>query len=175
MPKSKLQKQKVLNDVAQKIDNSKSVIISVFEKLPVKDDYALRQELKKQGAGHEIVKKTLLKKILAQKEIIGPNEQELLGNIALTSSPDEVLGAKILAKFVKGKKNFKIIGGILNNNWLNSEKIMALAKLPNKEELLNKTISTIKAPLNEFVNILAINIRNFINILNAIKNNKSNS
>ena len=52
---------------------------------------------------------------------------------------------------------------------------MALAKLPNKEELLNKTISTIKAPLNEFVNILAINIRNFINILNAIKNNKSNS
>ncbi len=168
MPKSKLQKQKVLDNLAKKLNDSKSVIISVFEKLSVKDDYALRQELKKQGASHEIIKKTLLKKVLAEKKITGLNEQKLLGNISLTAANDEALGAKILAKFAKGKENFKIVGGILNNIWLDADRIMALAKLPSKQELIAKTVGTIKSPLSGFVNVLTGNIRGLVNVINAI-------
>jgi len=169
MPKSKFQKQKVLDNVAKKIDDSKSVIISVFEKLPVADDFSLRQELKKQGASHEIVKKTLLKKVFNEKRISVLDNQELIGNIAITSANDEIIGAKILSKFIKGKENFKIIGGMVNNIWIDAEKIMALAKLPSKEELIAKTIGTIKAPVSGFVNVLAGNLRNLVNVLNNIK------
>jgi len=171
MPKSKLQKKKVLDNVGLKLNDSKSFIISVFEKLTVKDDFALRKELKAQGANHEIVKKTLLKKVLAEKQITSLEDIDLIGNLAVTTSNDEVLGAKILAKFIKGKENFKIIGGILDNQWLNAER-MALAKLPSKEELIAKTVWTIKAPLSGLVNVLAGNLRGLVNTLNAIKNNK---
>ncbi|HPA25753.1 MAG TPA: 50S ribosomal protein L10 [bacterium] len=169
MPKSKLQKKKVLDNVSEKLNNSKSFIVSVFEKLPVKDDFALRKELKAEGANHEIVKKTLLRKVLAEKQINDLEGVDLIGNLAITTSDDEVLGAKILAKFIKGKENFKIVGGILDNQWLNSERIMALAKLPSKEELIAKTVWTIKAPLSGLVNVMAGNIRGLVNVLNSIK------
>lgn len=173
MPKSKLQKKKVLDNASLKLNESKSFIVSVFEKLPVKEDFALRKELKSQGAKHEIIKKTLLKKVLAEKQINHLDGVDLIGNLAITTSDDEVMGAKILAKFIKGKENFKIVGGVLNNQWLEAEKIMALAKLPSKEELIAKTVWTIKAPLTGFVNVLSGNMRGLVNVLNSIKDKKN--
>jgi len=170
MPKSKNQKKKVLDSVNQKFDQSKAIIFSVFEKLPVNEDFSLRQELKKEGANHEVVKKTLLKKVFAEKNIPNFNFDELHGNLTITTSPDEITGAKILAKFIKNKENFKIVGGLLENKWLAQEKIIALSKLPSKEELIAQTIGTIKAPLNGFVSVLAGNLRGLVNVLNAIKN-----
>ncbi|HPI67511.1 MAG TPA: 50S ribosomal protein L10 [bacterium] len=172
MPKTKAQKQKVLDTVNQKIGQSKSIIFSTFEKLPVNDDFALRQELKKEGANHEVVKKTLLNKILADKNITDLKIEDLRGNITVTTSPDEIVGAKILAKFIKNKENFKIIGGMLENKWLNAENIIALSRLPSKDELIAKTIGTIKAPLGGLVNVLAGNLRNLVNVLNALKDKK---
>lgn len=173
MPKSKAQKKKVLTSVTEKFTNSKSIIFSVFEKLPVNEDFALRQALKKQGASHEVVKKTLLNKILTEKNITELNTNNLRGNLTVTASDDEITGAKTLAKFIKNKENFKIIGGLLANKWLNTENIMTLAKLPSQEEMIAKTIGTIKAPLNGLVNILAGNLRSLVNILNEIKNIKT--
>ncbi len=172
MPKTREQKQEVIKSINQKIKDSKSLIISVFDKLKVNQDQELRQKLRQNGIKYEVVKKTLLKRSFEENGVKDLPEDELLGNISITASKDEVTGAKILAEFAGDKEDFKIIGGLLNNIWVDADKILELAKLPSKDELLTRAIGAIKAPLSGFVNVLSGDIKGLINILNAIKNNK---
>ena len=172
MAKTRQQKQEVIKNIENKIDSSNAIVFSAFDQVTVNEDQKLRSELRKQDVSYEIVKKTLLQKVLQQKEVSGFEENIFNRNISMTASEDEVSGAKLVAEFAKDKEGYKIIGGILNNEWFDGEKIEALAKLPSKEELIAKTIGTIKAPLSGFVNVLAGNLRGLVNTLNAIKDQK---
>jgi len=172
MAKTKLQKENMLNSIKSKIKDSKSLIISVFDKLNVNADQELRSELRKNSVEHEVIKKTLLTKAFGEEKMTDLPEDQLIGNISISSSEDEVMGAKVLAKFAKNNEGFKIIGGLLNNIWASADKINELSKLPTKPELIAKTVGTIKAPLSSFVNVLSGNLRGLVNALNAIKNNK---
>ncbi len=170
MPKTKQQKQLIFKGLKEKIKNSNSLVISVFEKLSVNADQTLRKDLRKENVKYEVAKKTLLVKAFAENKVKGLPENELLGNVSMTTSEDEVLGAKILSKFAKDKNDFKIIGGILNKVWVDANKIAEIAKLPTKTELIYKTVSVIKAPLSGFLNVLSGNVRGLVNVLNEIKN-----
>ncbi|MBU4360961.1 50S ribosomal protein L10 [Candidatus Parcubacteria bacterium] len=170
MPKTKQQKEQVLKGLKNKIQDSNSLVISTFSNLNVNDDQQLRADLRKDGVQYEVAKKTLLKKAFKDNKMDGLAEDELLGNISVATSKDEVIGAKILSKFAKSRENFKIVGGILNKIWVDANKVAELAKLLTKPELIAKTVYTIKAPLTGFVNVLSGNIRGLVNVLNAIKN-----
>jgi len=172
MAKSKQQKQEVLQKINKQIKDSKSFIISVFEKLPVSEDHKLRSELTKEKIKHEVVKKTLLKKSFEENKLNELPENELIGNITITSSDDEIGGAKILNNFSKENEHFKILGGILNDIWVDATKISELAKLPSKQELIATTVGTIKAPITGFVNVMSNNLKNLVNVLNNIKSTK---
>ena len=172
MAKTKQQKQEMLDNINQKIKDSNSLIISVFDNLTVDKDQQLRSELRKNKVEYQVVKKTLLKKSFQENKITELPTDLLINNISLAASSDEVAGAKILFQFTKDKDDFKIIGGILNKVWVDAEKIIELAKLPTKQELLTKIVYTIQAPVSGFVNVLVGNIKSLANVLNAIK--KSN-
>jgi len=172
MAKTKQQKEQALKGLKNKIADSNSLVISTFSNLTVNEDQNLRGQLRKENVSYEVAKKTLLKKAFSDNKVHGLPESELLGNISVATSQDEVAGAKILSKFAKGRENFKIIGGILNQVWVDANKIAELAKLPSKLELIAKTVGTIKAPLTGFVNVLSGNTRGLVNVLNAIKNSK---
>ena len=172
MAKTKQQKEQVLKGLKDKIADSNSLVISTFSNLTVNDDQELRADLRKDDVQYEVAKKTLLKKAFNDNKVEGLNEDELLGNISVATSEDEVAGAKVLSKFAKDRDGFKIVGGILNKIWVDGSKIAELAKLPSKPELIVKTVSTIKAPITGFVNVLSGNLRGLVNTLNAIKDNK---
>ena len=72
----------------------------------------------------------------------------------------------------KTNENLKIVGGILGKSVLSSQEVMALSKLPSKEELLAKFVGTINAPVSGFVNVLAGNLRGLVNVLKAVADNK---
>lgn len=87
---------------------------------------------------------------------------------------DEVAPAKILADFQKEhEEKVDFVAGILENKLLNSEEVKALAKLPSKAELYAKIVGSINAPVSSFVNVLAGNIRNLVNVLKAVEEKKA--
>ena len=172
MAKTKQQKEQVLKGLKEKIADSNSLVISTFSNLNVNDDQQLRADLRKDNVQYEVTKKTLLKKAFSDNKVEGLVEDELLGNISVATSEDEVAGAKVLSNFAKDRDSFKIVGGILNKIWVDASKMAELAKLPSKQELIAKTVGTIKAPITGFVNVLSGNLRGLVNTLNAIKDNK---
>lgn len=172
MPKTKNQKEEILKTLKDKLSGSKAVIFSSDKGLNVKTTERLRNELKENGAEYMVAKKTLLK--LATKDLGDSGDLEGLdGSVALTFSyDDEITGARILNKYAKENENLKLSGGILENKLILADTVKRLAELPTKDVLLARLVSSLNSPISGMVGVLSANLRNFVGVLNAIKEKK---
>ncbi|MFZ2975426.1 MAG: 50S ribosomal protein L10 [Candidatus Moraniibacteriota bacterium] len=170
---TRLQKEELVKSLALKIKDSKAVVFSDFKGLAVKDMTVLRNELREKGIDFKVLKKTLIS--IALKDAgIEMDLKKMEGQIAIAvSQGDEVEAAKIIAKMAKVNENLKIAGGILGKKILSTEEVMALSKLPSKDELLAKLVGTLNAPVSGFVNVLAGNIRGLVQVLKAVSESKA--
>lgn len=170
---TRLQKEELVKSLAQKLKDSKAVVFSDFKGLAVKDMTVLRNELREKGIDFKVLKKTLI--TIALKDAgIEMDLKKMEGQIAIAvSQGDEVEAAKIIAKMAKVNENLKIAGGILGKKILSTEEVMALSKLPSKDELLAKLVGTLNAPVSGFVNVLAGNIRGLVQVLKAVSESKA--
>lgn len=173
MPKNKTQKGSEVKNLQEQFASAKSAVFLSYTGLNVKDSQVLRNTLRAEGANLIASKKTLLKKALAESGL-EVNADEFSGSLAVAfGQQEEIAPAKILAKFGKDKEAVKIQGGLLEGKFISAAKVLELAKLPGRLELLAKTVGTIKAPITSFVNVLAGNLRGLVNVLNSIKDSKN--
>ena len=174
MAKSKLQKQEILRDLTAKINDSKSVVFTKFNGLGVKDNELLRRELKANDSEYYVAKKTLLNIAFNDSKIEGVNVEELEGNIAVIFGyEDEVAPARLVNNFKKDHKGkIEFVGGVLENKFITAAEVTNLALLPSREELYAKLVGSINSPVSGFVNVLAGNLRNFVQVIKAIEEKK---
>lgn len=172
MPKTREEKKEILKKIEDKLKQAKSVIFSSDTGSTVKVSEALRNELKANDAEYLIAKKTLLKKALKDLPEVDQLD-ELKGSVGVTVSyGDEVIGAKILNKFAKDSETLELGGGILEGQFILAEKVKRLASLPSREELLAKLVGSLNSPMSGMVSVLSGTTRNFVGVLNAIKEKK---
>lgn len=167
MPISKEKKSIVLQGLKEKIDQQKSIVLVETKGLKTKDIEDLKNDLKKENCCFLVAKKTLLNIALKENKIDPLDIQTQFG-LAL-GFEDEIAPARIVYKKVKTNKNIKILGGILENTFNSEQEIVALAKLPTKDILVQRLVGTIAYPLTGFLNVLQANIKGLIYALNAIK------
>jgi len=166
---TKVQKQKIIEELKEKIARQKAVIFVDFTGLKMKDIFDLRKKLKMVDSQLKIAKKTLAQ--IAFKEMGLKTEiKKLKGEIAFVFGlKDKISSAKTIFQFSQINPNLKILGGFLENKFVEAEKIIELAKLPTREELLARLVGSISAPISNFVNVLEANIKGLVYILSRIK------
>mgnify|MGYP000321372380 CR=1 FL=1 len=166
-------KAALVKELAEKVAESKTVLVCDFKGMSVAELTQLRRNLRKKAAGLKVIKKTLADRALKESGYEALNICELEGQAALVfGGEDEVIAAKTVVDFSKQSKNLKIIGGALEKKAIPIAKVMALAKLPGKQEMLGQLIGTLAAPLSSFSRVLAGNLRGLTVVLNAIKEKK---
>ncbi len=175
MPKTKQQKQVILRDLAKKFDEAKSVVFAHFTGLKVVDNEMLRNDLRQGDGEYCVAKKTLLKLALKEKNLGDFDPKSSDGQLAVIFGyQDEVAPAKILNKFIKDHAGqVKFLGGILEGQVIDANGVSALANVPSKQELYAKLVGSINAPVSGFVNALAGNLRNLVNVLHAVQEKKN--
>ena len=152
MPSQKVleEKQKIVNDLADRIQGSVAGVIVAYEGITVADDTKLRKDLREAGVKYTVVKNTLIKRA-AEKAGLNGVEEVLNGTSAIaTSDEDYVAAARILHKFADGHKTFAVKTGYLDNEVISLEKIQSLAKLPSREVLLANVLGAFQAPIASF-------------------------
>ncbi len=174
MSKTKGQKKHILSELEDKISRAKSVVFASFSGLGVKENEELRGKLKSENSEYYVAKKTLLGLAYKEKGIDSLNIKDFSGQVAVVFGyEDEVAPAKILNQFKKNNEDkINFIGGILENKYIDAERVNDLAKLPSKIELYARLVGSINAPVSGFVNSLAGNLRNFVYALKAIEEKK---
>ena len=171
MAKTKEQKQEILNNLKEKIEKQKSVVFMDFTKVGVKDLTELRMKMRESDCEFKVAKKTLIQKAFeGSKPEVGDKVREMQGEIGLGFGySDEIAPFKVSGDFSKTNENFKILGGLISDDFFKDDQAKVLSELPTKQELLAKMVGSIGAPVSGFVSVLGGNIRNLVYTLNAIK------
>jgi len=169
MPLNKEQKKQIIDDLEDKIDKQKSGVFVSIANLKAGDLFDLRNKLKQSDCLLTVAKKTLLK-IAFEGKKLDIDVKKLKGEVALVIGlSDEVSGPKIVNQFAQGNKNLEILGGIFENGFIEKEKVVELARIPSREELLARLVGSISSPISSFANVLQGNIKGLIYALNLIK------
>lgn len=170
MAKTKKQKQETIEQLSNNLSRTKSAVFINYYGLKVNELQKLRKICKEQKIDFLVTKKKLFKLCLEKTNLKEIALKKLEGELGVIFSyEDEIAPAKILKDFQKEHKILKINGGILEKKFIGANEILSLANLPSKQELLAKVVGGINAPIFEFVNVLAGNLRNFVCVLQAIK------
>jgi large subunit ribosomal protein L10 len=167
------QKEQIVTEISEQLEKSKAVLLVNFTGLKVKEERDLKKKLREQGIAFEVIKNSLFK-IALKKAKISLDDALLDQPIALIwSADDEVAPAKITVGFAKEMGKLQLVGGIIDQKFVDSDLIKQLAVLPDREELYAKLVGTLNAPMSRLLNALQGNLRSLVFILNQYKESKT--
>ncbi len=174
MPKIE-QKQMVVEEIFQKLDESMLVIFADYRGLTVEEMTELRNKLRAPGVEIKVLKNTMLRFAL-QKAGYGDTAGQITGpNAVIFSKDDPVAPAKTLFDFAKTHKNLEIKLGILEGQTISAAKLKALADLPPREVLIATVLGTMQAPITSFVRVLNANLTGLVRALDQVREQKQAS
>ena len=166
--RTKTEKQKIVEELADKFHRQKIVFFTDFRGVSVTESNKLRRLLRKENTEYTVAKKTLFDRAL-EKSGIPMKSKQLEGEIGVALGyGDQVAPAKILVKFAKDHESFKIVAALLAGRTLSAKEVIALAKLPNREVLLAQVVGVMQAPIRGLAVVLQANIRNLATVLNKV-------
>lgn len=172
MALSKDKKKKTIDTLKEKIEKQKSVVFVDFTGLKVKDMSELRKRVRGAEGELKAAKKTLMG-IAFKDSKLEISTKDMPGELAMiVSYKDEVAPVKLVWQFSTENQNLKILGGILENGFIGPEKVIELAQLPSKDELLAKMVGSISSPISGFVCVLNGNLRGLVQVIDQISKTK---
>ena len=141
-----LEKQTVVNTIAESMEKAKSTVIVEYRGVSVAKLEELRRELRKEGVTMKVYKNTLVER--ASNKLGLDLDAELVGPNAFVFSYDDAVSApRILAKFAKTEKNLVLKGGIVEGKVITAQEMLAVSKLPSREGLYSMLLSCLQAPI----------------------------
>jgi len=153
---SKDKKNAIAAKLTDALKDAVSVVFVRFHKLSVADTSALRRELKKEGVGYYVAKKTLIKRALSAKQFEG-EVPAMDGEIAIAwSNSDATAPARLI--HVAGKKYkeaIAIAGGVFENAFADVAKMVSIATIPPLPVLRGMFANIINTPRSRFAIALA--------------------
>lgn len=173
-PASRIKNEETVATLKEKLSKAKTVVFADQSGLSVTQSGELKKKLREADAEMIVAKNTLIK--LATKETGHEVPEEILNGptSAIFAYSDEIAPIKELATFAKTNEKPTIKAGFLGTDFLTTERISQLAKLPTKDVLRGKVVGGLYTPLYGMVGVLNANLRNLVYTISAIKDQKSN-
>jgi large subunit ribosomal protein L10 len=168
-----IQNENEVKQLKDWVSSAKSMVVVNYSGLKANEINSLRRQIQKVNGEMKVAKNRLIKIALSDLEICKQFDDYLNGPSAfIIAIEDEISPIKELKSFSKDNDTLEIKCGFVENEFYLKEQLMELAELPTKIQLIGMLAGVLNAPLNNFVNALAGNIRNLVNVLNRVKENK---
>lgn len=167
------EKQQVIQQITDKINESKSMVIADYRGLNVAQVTELRKQLREAGVEYKVLKNTMTRFAAKNAGIEGLDEILTGPNAIAFGMEDAVSPAKILVDYAKKNDKLEIKAGVLENKVLSIDEVKALAEIPSRDVLLSMVLRGMQGPISGFVNVLQGTIRNLVYVLAAIQEEKA--
>ena len=165
-------KRETVAGLREALSNSRTLIVSEYRGLTVKEIAEIRRALTKQDVTYRVVKNRLLR--IAAQDTIGEALSPLLeGPTAIAFGNDESSTAKAVIEATRAYKIVTIKGAVLGNRAISADDVRSLASLPPREVLLAKLAGSMQAPIATLAGLLGANIRNLGYALAQVRDQKS--
>lgn len=151
MARTKAEKKEILEKLGDITSSSKSMVFVHVKGLKVSDTTNVRKQLKKEGVGFFVSKKTLTRRALGDKGITG-TLPELTGEVGLAFGTDLIAPAREVYTFQKKfKDNIFILGGVFEGKYMTKEEMISIASIPGQKTLYAMFANVINSPIQGFV------------------------
>lgn len=169
----KVEKQKTVDELKEKFSLTKSLFLTDFRGLNVEQMTGLRRDLKEKKAEYRITKNTLIRLAAREGRFEGVLDY-LEGPTGLVFSfEDPVSPAKVLYEIHKKTEKPKIKIIWMEGRLLKEGQLKSLAALPSKEQILTQIVVGLNSPVASLVGTLQGVMRNFVGLLDAIREERS--
>jgi len=163
---NRAEKEQEIVEIRNLINSNSAAVIAHYQGLTVAQIHMLRGQMRECGAEIKVVKNSLAK--LAVANTNSKSLDSLLsGPTALVVSNDPVGMAKNLSKFAKDNANLVLLGGVVDDQFIDQKGISLLSSMPSKDELRAKIIGLINAPATKLVRLLKTPAEQLARVLNA--------
>lgn len=130
------QKEKEVEELAEKIKKAKVVLLTDYKGINVADVTNLRAKLRGVNTEYKVIKNNITRRAMQACGIEGLDEF-LEGTTALVIGYEEYLEpSKIIYEYTKNNDFYKIKTGIIEGKVVSAEEVITLAKLPSRETLI---------------------------------------
>lgn len=165
----KEQKERVVEQLAQRLRDSETLMVADYRGLTMSEIDELRTRLLEAGARFTVVKNTLTRR--AAEAAGKPEVLDLIDGptaIAfLNAEGDPAAVAKVLNDTAKANEVLVIRGGLLEGTVVGDVEIKRLATLPPADVLRAQLVGAIAAPLTTVVGLFTAPLRDLVGVLDA--------
>jgi large subunit ribosomal protein L10 len=147
---TKAKKQDILAKLESVKNGSESIVFVKFSGMTVANTTAMRADLRKEGVGYFVAKKTLMERTFG--EAFEGTMPELEGEIAVAYSADAITPAQKIKEFAgKYKDNLSIAGGIFQGVFKDAGEMTEIASIPPLLVLRGMFVNVINSPIQGLV------------------------
>ncbi len=167
-------KRETVAELREELTNARTMIISEYRGLTVKEIAEIRRALRKQDVRYRVIKNRLLR--IAADGSVGEALSPLLtGPTAIAFGEDESSTAKAVLDATRPyNKIVRIKGAVLGDQAIDADAVTRLAALPSRAVLLAKLAGGMQAPVATLGGLLAAPLRNLGFALAQVAEQKRN-
>ena len=166
-------KQAAVAELREELAKARTMIVSEYRGLTVKEIAEIRRALRKQDVTYRVVKNRLMR--IAAEDSVGEALSPLLtGPTAIAFGTDEAGTAKAVIDATRPyTRVVRITGGVLGQRAIGAEDVTRLAALPPREVLLAKLAGGMQAPVGTLASLFAAPLRNLGYALQQVAEQKA--
>lgn len=132
------QKEEEVKNLADRMKNSKLILLTDYRGITVSDVTELRKSLRGKNGNYSVIKNNITKRALAESKIEGLDEFLVGPTAVITADGDYLEPLKTVYEYAKENDFYKIKAGVIDGKVMSAEELVVLAKLPSREVLLAK-------------------------------------
>lgn len=152
---TRAEKDAVVSSIKEKIEKSQAVFLTNLVGIPSVDSVRIRKNVRAANGHMVITRNTLF-----ARAAVGTHAEGLLKDLSGSSAvafayEDAAAVAKIINDAAGEFENIVTVkGGILGTQTLSKAEVVALAKLPSRDQMLGTLLATFNAPVSAFARVL---------------------
>jgi len=147
-------KKLVVEEIKAKFEGSQSAVVVDYRGLTVEEVTELRNKFREANVEYKVYKNNLVKIAIKGTDFEGLSADLTGPNAIAFGIEDAVAPAKIVKEFAKTNEKLELKSGVVESVYYDNAKIMEIANLPSKEELIGRFMGSIKAPVSNFAYFL---------------------
>jgi len=169
----RVDKEKTVNELKEKLGKSKSLFLADFTGLKVSEISQLRRNFRENKAEFRVAKNTLFR-LAAKQAGIDTILNYLDGPVGIVFGYDDpTVLAKLLHESIKKIEKPKIKIFLIEGKLYSGTEIRKLALIPPRDLLLAQIIANMNAPIANLIATLDGTIREFVATVDGIANAKA--
>lgn len=144
------QKEEEVKVLAEKLKDAKLVLLTDYRGISVEAVTGLRNTLRDAKSEYKVIKNNIIRRALDTNGENGLDEVLEGPTAVVIAEEDYVDPLKAIYNFSKENDFYKIKGGIVEGKIMSAEELIALAKLPSRQELLGMLAGGLLGTISKF-------------------------